>query len=167
MRQLVYTMFITNNYISLHLWWKENLVIQQNISKYYEHSCRIQFTPVDWWIGNCWVISICSKVYWYPINKHNKEHTASGFSTKKKLIGQKKKNEIPLPMFRSIQIVIPRTGCRDFQMIACRDPDTEISKRLHTENLVPRFPNRCMLRTCCRDFQMIVHSSSLYWFYVQ
>ena len=102
-----------------------------------------QFTPVDWWIGNCWVISICSKVYWYPINKHNKEHTASGFSTKKKLIGQKKKNEIPLPMFRSIQIVIPRTGCRDFQMIACRDPDTEISKRLHTESLVPRFPNDC------------------------
>ena len=35
-RQLVYTMFISNNCISLHLWWKENLVKHRKVSKYYE-----------------------------------------------------------------------------------------------------------------------------------
>ena len=29
MRQLVYTMFITNNHAPFHLWWKENLVKYQ------------------------------------------------------------------------------------------------------------------------------------------
>ena len=38
--QLVYNMFISNNYASLHLWWKENLVKHQNVSKYYENDCR-------------------------------------------------------------------------------------------------------------------------------
>ena len=34
MRQLVYTMFISNNRASFHLWWKENLVKKsQNIMK--------------------------------------------------------------------------------------------------------------------------------------
>ena len=32
-------MSITNNHASLHLWWKENLLIYQNVSKYYEHGC--------------------------------------------------------------------------------------------------------------------------------
>ena len=32
-------MFITNNQASLRLWWKENLLIYQNVSKYYEHDC--------------------------------------------------------------------------------------------------------------------------------
>ena len=37
MRQLVYTMFITNNRDSFHLCWKENLVNDQKVSKYYEN----------------------------------------------------------------------------------------------------------------------------------
>ena len=40
MRQLVYTMFISNNHPSFHLWWKENLVKHQKLSKYYETDCR-------------------------------------------------------------------------------------------------------------------------------
>ena len=32
-------MFITNNYNSFHLWWKENLVKHQNVSKYYDQDC--------------------------------------------------------------------------------------------------------------------------------
>ena len=34
-RQLVYTIFITNNHASFHLWWKEKLVKHQQVSKYY------------------------------------------------------------------------------------------------------------------------------------
>ena len=40
-RQLVYTMFISNNRPSFHLWWKENLVKHQKVSKYYETDCRL------------------------------------------------------------------------------------------------------------------------------
>ena len=40
MRQLVYTMFISNNRASFHLWWKENLVKHQKVPKYYENDYR-------------------------------------------------------------------------------------------------------------------------------
>ena len=43
MRQLVYTMFISNNRAwFLHLWRKENLLKRQTVSKYYENNCSIQ-----------------------------------------------------------------------------------------------------------------------------
>ena len=41
--QLVYTMFISNNRASFHLWWKENLVKHQKVSKYYENDCLQNF----------------------------------------------------------------------------------------------------------------------------
>ena len=41
MRQFVYTNFISNNRELFHLWWKENLVNHQKVSKYYENDCRI------------------------------------------------------------------------------------------------------------------------------
>ena len=41
-RQLVNTMFITNNRASFHLRWKETLVKHQKVSKYYENDCRFQ-----------------------------------------------------------------------------------------------------------------------------
>ena len=34
------TMSISNNCAFFHLWWKENLVKHQNVSKYYENYCR-------------------------------------------------------------------------------------------------------------------------------
>ena len=34
-------MFITNNHTSFHLWWKENLVRHQKVSKYYDHDCSL------------------------------------------------------------------------------------------------------------------------------
>ena len=37
MRQLVYTIFISNNCASSNLWWKDNLVKHQQVSKYYEN----------------------------------------------------------------------------------------------------------------------------------
>ena len=38
-RQLGNTVFISNNRASFHLWWKENLVKHQKVSKYYENDC--------------------------------------------------------------------------------------------------------------------------------
>ena len=43
MRQLIYTMFISNNRRSFHLWGKENLVKHQEVSKYYENNCLQNF----------------------------------------------------------------------------------------------------------------------------
>ena len=40
-RQLVYTMSIANNYDSFHLWWHENFVKHQNVSKYYDQDCSL------------------------------------------------------------------------------------------------------------------------------
>ena len=39
MRQLVYTMLITNNHDSFHFWWHENFVKHQNVSQYYDQDC--------------------------------------------------------------------------------------------------------------------------------
>ena len=41
MRQLLYTMCITNNHDPFHLWWKKNLVKHQKVSKYYDQDCRL------------------------------------------------------------------------------------------------------------------------------
>ena len=43
MRQLVYTMFISNNRTLLHLRRKENLIKHQKVSKYYENICLQNF----------------------------------------------------------------------------------------------------------------------------
>ena len=45
MRQLIYSMFITNNHDSFHLWWHQNFVKHQNVSKYYGQDC-IYFNPL-------------------------------------------------------------------------------------------------------------------------
>ena len=46
MRQLVYTIFTSNNRASFHLWWNENLLKHQRVSKYYENNCNsTQFSP--------------------------------------------------------------------------------------------------------------------------
>ena len=42
-RQLIYTLFITNNHASLHLCWKENFVKYQKVSKYCAHDCLQNF----------------------------------------------------------------------------------------------------------------------------
>ena len=43
MRQLLYTVFITNNHVSFHLRWKELLLKYQKLSKYYDHVCLQNF----------------------------------------------------------------------------------------------------------------------------
>ena len=59
MRQFIYTMFISNNRASFFLWWKENLVKHQKVSKYYEndHSYKAKV------INTCgmWVFWKCKR----------------------------------------------------------------------------------------------------------
>ena len=46
-------MFITNNHASLHLLWKENLVWNQKVFKYYVHYCRIvEYLQLGDWTTN-------------------------------------------------------------------------------------------------------------------
>ena len=40
--------FITNNHVSFHLWWNENLLNYQNVSKYYD--CRSIYVVSMWFI---------------------------------------------------------------------------------------------------------------------
>ena len=47
MRELVYTIFISINRASFHLWWKKNLLKHQKGSKYFESGCRFG------WAGGC------------------------------------------------------------------------------------------------------------------
>ena len=37
---LLIMMFINKNHASFHLWWKEDLVKHQKVSKYYDHHCQ-------------------------------------------------------------------------------------------------------------------------------
>ena len=48
--QLLYTMFITNNHASFHLWWRERLIKYQKVLKYYDQGCRskIQIVGKRW-----------------------------------------------------------------------------------------------------------------------
>ena len=46
LRQLLYTMFISNNRASFHLWWRGNWVKHQKVSKYYESNYRILWTSL-------------------------------------------------------------------------------------------------------------------------
>ena len=41
-------MFISNNRLSFHLWWNENMVKHRKVPKYYENDCRptLDLTPV-------------------------------------------------------------------------------------------------------------------------
>ena len=66
MRQLVYTILISNNRPSFHLWWKENLVKLQQISKYYEKDClHIFLLLLMSWLKTKFVKKshICGKIY--------------------------------------------------------------------------------------------------------
>ena len=49
-------MFITNNHDSFHLWWHENFVKHQNVSKYYDQdyslSILFPYVPAHLYINN-------------------------------------------------------------------------------------------------------------------
>ena len=53
MRQLVQTLFISNNHVSFQLWWKEKLVKYQKVSKYYEDDCRALFCMIQSALSFC------------------------------------------------------------------------------------------------------------------
>ena len=41
-------MFISNNRASFHLWWKENFLKHQKVSKYYGSSCKFIIPTISW-----------------------------------------------------------------------------------------------------------------------
>ena len=57
MRQLVNTMFISNNHPSFHLQWNKNLVKHRKVSKYCETDCCYDFE--EEFIGHC--LNLCDK----------------------------------------------------------------------------------------------------------
>ena len=55
MRQLLYTMFISNNRnnrTSSYLWRAKNLLKHPKVSKYYETDCRLPFLSLIVWISH-------------------------------------------------------------------------------------------------------------------
>ena len=69
MRQLVYTLLISNNRASSHLWWKKGLVKHQKVSKYCAIDCSwnilsknsmnpLSFTWFALQSGGLWVLSV-------------------------------------------------------------------------------------------------------------
>ena len=59
MRQLAYTMFISNICALFHLWWKENLVKHQKVSKY-ENNCRKKRFFMTWFPSLHYISNIAS-----------------------------------------------------------------------------------------------------------
>ena len=65
-RQLVYTMFISNNHASCHLWWQEYLIKHQRVSKYYENDCKFNTFTVEKFVWNrasCKMRTGCDKLH--------------------------------------------------------------------------------------------------------
>ena len=69
-------MFISNNHDSFHLWWHENFVKHQNVSKYYDQDCRFpqkttaaycrqNFVYVSVYVSVCVCVCVCVCVYVY------------------------------------------------------------------------------------------------------
>ena len=72
MRQIVNTMFISNNCPLFHLWWKENFAKHQKVSKYYETDCRSQDKGAveKYNIWHHWNSSTVEEWYWNYTYKH-------------------------------------------------------------------------------------------------
>ena len=84
MRQLVYTILISNNRPSFHLWWKENLGKLQQVSKYYEKDCLQIFLLLLMSLLKIKIVKnihILSKIYLIFL-KNVLKQTRNSFNTK-------------------------------------------------------------------------------------
>ena len=84
MRQLVYTMLISNNRTSFHLWWKENLVKHWKVSKYYETDCLQNFLSLFMFLLTAKSVKkshILARMFFIFLKKVLKQ-TWNSFSTK-------------------------------------------------------------------------------------
>ena len=69
MRQLVHTMFISDNHTSFHLWWKENLAKYLKVSKYYDNGCRWKKKALVVQLGgHSQDLYIRSNILWRSVN---------------------------------------------------------------------------------------------------
>ena len=63
----LYTVLNINNHASFHWQWKKNLLISQNVSKYYEHSCLQNFLSVCMSLWTALIVinsHILAGIYW-------------------------------------------------------------------------------------------------------
>ena len=60
-------MFISNNYASFHLWWKENLLKHQKVLKYYESGFSSGKSPCDGIAGTVKMLIACTSLQ-CPVN---------------------------------------------------------------------------------------------------
>ena len=84
MSQLAYTILISNNRPSLHLWWKENLGKLQQVSKYYENDCLQIFLLLLMSLLKMKFVKnshIWGKIYFFFI-KNVLKQTRNSFNTK-------------------------------------------------------------------------------------
>ena len=83
-RQLVYTILISNNRPSFHLWWKKNLGKLQQVSKYYEKDCLQIFLLLLMSLLKIKIVKnihILSKIYFIFL-KNVLKQTRKSFNTK-------------------------------------------------------------------------------------
>ena len=67
----------TNNHASFHLWWKENLIKYQKVSKYYAHDCRHhgrKSAPLRYCLRSlqgqfCGIVDPISEFFWNCLEK--------------------------------------------------------------------------------------------------
>ena len=74
MRQLLYTMFISNNRTSFHLWCMESLAKHEKVSKYYENKCSVAFHVT---LHFSWLVSIWNATLGWSglVTEHNGRHS--------------------------------------------------------------------------------------------
>ena len=111
-------MFISNNRASFHLWWKENLVKHQKVSKYYENDCTYFNIGFDNETGSSysriifWAMNI-SRIYtklWKELEKFNLYQSwqfrlickCLNFTEKRKKSSQRKKLKLPMLEYYSL-----------------------------------------------------------------
>ena len=120
-RQLEYTMFISNNHPLFNLWWNKNLVKHRKVSKYYETYCLHDFiflfmflltikkaknSPIDTTIFSIFLINVL-------------EQTWNSFNTKS--ITHWKRSEKQLPSMANFRTGLPLNWSK-FRRKQCERP---------------------------------------------
>ena len=114
-------MFITNNHASFQLWWKENLLIYQNVSKYYEHGCLQNFLLLFIPLLTALIVknsNILADIYFIFRQKHrrlNLEGFHSQIWTSVKRSGKYLSSNTNLSTFLHI-------SCSNFKLKLCQRP---------------------------------------------
>ena len=135
MRQLVYTMFISNNRPFGHLWWKEDFVYHLKVSKYYETDClQIFLLLIMLLLTNKFVKSshISTRTFFIFLNNVLKQ-TWNSFNTK--FQPQWKDRESSNQVKEILELFLP-LHCSNFRLLQCEGLRvTKIFKKIKFEGV--------------------------------